>query len=161
MPFARLLTVVIALAALYPVMSSADPLHVAVKNGDVALIERLLAQGHDINIRDENQATPLHWAAYAGHEAVARVLIARGADVYANEIQLCCVTLGADGAKPGGVTPLHWAASGGHVALARLLLAAGVNVNAETIDGVTPLAVAVMLEHQEVIDLLRRHGGRQ
>lgn len=151
----------VLVAVFFPAFASADALHMAAKSGDITLVERLLAQGHDINVRDENEATPLHWAVYAGHEVVARLLIAKGADIYANEIQLCCVTPRADGATPGGVTPLHWAASGGHVALARLLLTAGVNINAETIDGVTPLAVAVMLGHQEIIDLLRAHGGRQ
>lgn len=173
MLFARLLTVVVAFAALYPLMSVADQLHVAAKSGDVERVQHLLAQGHDINVRDENEATPLHWAVYAGHEAVARLLIARGADVYANETQLCLLPPArkagdsveqspvAEDTSTNGVTPLHWAASGGHVALAKLLLTGGVNVNAETIDGVTPLAVAVMLGHQGIIDLLRRHGGRQ
>ncbi len=167
------LILVATLAISFPSISSADPLHVAAKSGDVEGVKQLLAQGHDINIRDENEATPLHWAVYAGHEAVARLLIARGADIYANETQLCFLpprqqASGATGQSPAvgegstnGVTPLHWAASGGQAALAKLLIVEGANVNAETIDGVTPLAVAVMLGHEQVIKVLVHHGGRQ
>lgn len=158
---ARSLIVVAMLAVSCPSISVADPLHAAAKSGDVEGVKQLLAQGYDINVRDENEATPLHWAVYAGHEAVARLLIARGADIYANEIQLCCVTPRADGRNPGGVTPLHWAASGGQAVLAKLLIVKGANVNAETIDGATPLAVAVMLGHEQVIKVLVHHGGRQ
>lgn len=172
MSVARLLTVVAILVAVIPAMSSADPLHVAAKSGDVERIKQLLAQGQDINVRDENEATPLHWAVYAGHEAAARFLIARGADVYANETQLCLLPLKSDAGKATGqspvagegsatgVTPLHWAASGGYPVVAELLIAEGANVNAETLDGVTPLTVALTLGHIAVAKVLEQHGGR-
>ncbi|NIQ41119.1 MAG: hypothetical protein GTN85_03450, partial [Pseudomonas stutzeri] len=84
----RKLSFTISLLALFsPKVPFADPLHDAAGDGDVAAVKRLLALGHAINARDENEATPLHWAAYGGHAEVVRLLIARGADVYANETQ--------------------------------------------------------------------------
>ncbi len=58
------------------------------------------------------------------------------------------------------MTPLHWAAASGDTIVAQLLIAEGANVNAKSLDGMTPLAVARAMGHEEVADLLTRHGAR-
>ena len=58
--------------------AGAGPLHDAARRGDIEDVERLLLLGHEINAKDENDATPLHWAANSGHSAVTKLLIARG-----------------------------------------------------------------------------------
>jgi uncharacterized protein len=167
----RLLRIVVLTGLLGPALAVAGPLHDAAKTGDIDAVKRLLAQGIDVNGRDENQATALHWAAYSGHADIARLLIAKGADVYGNETNHCLAPVRSPTTtqspqqspvtdEPNGVTPLHWAAAGGQRALAELLIAEGANVNAASVEGVTPLAAAVAAGHENVAVLLREHGAQ-
>jgi len=58
-------------------------------------------------------------------------------------------------------TPLHIAASAGRYDLVSALLDSGVNVNPMTISGDrTPLDYAIQSGHNNVANLIRRHGGR-
>ena len=57
------------------------------------------------------------------------------------------------------MTKLHSAASIGHIALAERLLKEGSDVNAQTDDGLTPLALANANGHRDVATLLQQWGG--
>ena len=59
-----------------------------------------------------------------------------------------------------GVTPLHHAAEGGHLAAAEALLRAGADVGAKNENGHTPLFLAQGNRHEQVAELLRRHGAQ-
>lgn len=62
------------------------PIHRAAESGDSAEVERLLAQGVDVNERIEPQGgnmTPLMLAALHGRTETVKVLLAHGADVFA------------------------------------------------------------------------------
>ena len=59
-----------------------------------------------------------------------------------------------------GETPLHRAAIGGHLAAAEALLRAGADVGAKGRGGITPLDVAQNNKHEQVVELLRRHGAQ-
>src|SRR5262245_49808322 len=72
------------------------PLFDAVRAGDTAGVERLLASGAEVDSRDRDQATPLIAAALNDHPVVAELLVNKGADVMAR--------------NAGGFTPLHAAA---------------------------------------------------
>ncbi len=61
-----------------------------------SLVEFLVANGADINERDENGRTLLYWAIRWGHEDVVELLVRAGTDV--NET------------TEKGWTPLHYAA---------------------------------------------------
>ena len=65
----------------------------AVKAGDMGLVKALLAEGADVQARDDNGRTALHMAAYRGHSEVVDFLMAEGADVNATSDK--------------GETPLH------------------------------------------------------
>jgi ankyrin repeat protein len=62
-------------------IAAAEPLHEAAKEGDLAKVKSLIAEGSDANIADENGTTSLHWAADRGYKDVVELLISKGADV--------------------------------------------------------------------------------
>ena len=62
--------------------------------------------------------------------------------------------------KTYGRTPLRWAAWGGHKEIVELLIAKGADVNAQLDDGWTPLNFAIDFKKTEIVDLLRKHGGK-
>src|SRR5262245_27184342 len=106
-----------------------DPLFDAVRAGDKAGVERLLASGAEVDSRDRDQATLLIVAALNDQPAVAELLLSKGADVMAR--------------NAGGFTPLHAAAYSGSVPVARLLLEKGAVLDdANNKSGVTPMMVA-------------------
>lgn len=123
-----------------------DPLFDAVKGGDTAGVERLLASGAGVDSRDRDQATPLIAAALSDQPAVAELLLSKGADVMAR--------------NAGGFTPLHAAAYSGSMRIAELLLAEGaVLEDAANKAGVTPLMVAVEENHVALLELLIARGA--
>lgn len=66
--------------------AGAAPLHDAAVIGSVELVERLIANGADVDARDVRGYTPLYIAIQSGHVEVAKVLIANGADVNAGAV---------------------------------------------------------------------------
>jgi len=60
-----------------------------------------------------------------------------------------------------GVTLLHFAAQHNAIDSAKLLLAAGAKVDAETVEGITPLDVAKLHKHHNMIELLLRVKSSQ
>ena len=60
-------------------------LHIAASTGDVAVVNFLIANGADVNVADNHNATPLHHAAGywvgGGSVEVVKTLVASGADV--------------------------------------------------------------------------------
>ena len=57
------------------------PLYVAASQGYKEISELLIANGADVNPKDENVMAPLNAAAELGHKEVVELLIAKGADV--------------------------------------------------------------------------------
>lgn len=150
----RKLLIVFTFLALTASAYAADdsPLFVAVKKGDKAEVEALLAKGADVNAKnDEYGWTPLHSAAYAGKKDIAELLLSRGADVNAkNKFK-----------NEYGVTPLHIAANAGHKDIVELLLAKGADVNAKDSSGWTPLLMAVGQGKTDVTELMENHSLKQ
>ena len=57
-------------------------------------------------------------------------------------------------------SPLHFAADRGFLAIAELLLRRGADVLAEDSEGNTPLSLARLCEHEELVLLLEEHSTR-
>jgi hypothetical protein len=79
----------------------------AVKAGDLATVEALLASGVDVHQQDEQGWTPLNWAAGKGDVAIVESLLKHGADIF---------TVGRDQR-----TPYMIALAAARVEVARLL----------------------------------------
>ncbi|DBA89603.1 TPA: hypothetical protein ACH3X2_004500 [Trebouxia sp. C0005] len=86
-------------------------LHNAAREGNVAELTKLLAQGSSVSIRDKHSRQPLHLSAWAGQLECCKVLVAEGADKGA--------------AAMDDTTALHFAAQKGHAEIARFLLNEG------------------------------------
>ena len=55
---------------------------------------------------------------------------------------------------------MHTAARNGRKEIVELLIAKGADVNARRMNGRTPLDAAIIRNHTETADLLRKHGGK-
>ena len=66
-------------------IASYTGLHLAAHEGDVDEINRLIATGADVDIRDRSQRTPAHVAAFASHDDALTALANGGADMNALE----------------------------------------------------------------------------
>ncbi|MFB3881900.1 MAG: ankyrin repeat domain-containing protein [Armatimonadota bacterium] len=101
----------------------------AARWGGVALLDRVLQAGADVNAVDDRLSTPLHYAVRSGRLDVTAALISARADV--NAVDGDCLT------------PLHYAAQSAGLAIARALIDAGADVNAVDDHFSTPLHYAV------------------
>ena len=101
--------------ALMPAASAKDrhqALALAALHGQVAILERLVAAGEDVNRLNpmgfRGHATPLHHAVWKGHDVAVRWLVSHGARIDISD-------------AIHRSTPLGWARHEGHAALARSL----------------------------------------
>lgn len=97
-------------------MTTADAqLLKAAADGDLAGVSAALAQGANVDAKDEYNNSALNWAALWGHEDVVEKLLEAGADL-------------ENKGSGGGMTPLANAASRGHFKVAQRLLDRGARV---------------------------------
>ena len=144
----------------------ATPLYWAAHDGQKEIVELLIANGADVNLRSGmvvktkdgsdgeqmaqkivNNRTPLDMAILREHTEIAELLIAKGTDVNAKSNR--------------GYTPLHEASKKEKTEIIELLIAKGADVNAKDVDGKTPLDKAIMFRNDEIADLLRKDGGKR
>ena len=117
-----------------------DVLIQAVKDGNSRSIRKAIADGADVNAKDQQGRTSLF---AAKKKKIAELLISKGADVNAK--------------MKGGWTPLHSTTSKEVMAV---LIAKGADVNAKADNGLTPLDGAILGEEIEAIELLIKNGGK-
>lgn len=104
------------------------PLVTAARNGELAVVQRLLADGAAADAIGRDGITALHAATFAADVAIVDALLAAGAD--------------PDAADDDGATALHIAATFGLEPIARALLAAGADPTIVDDFGRTPADAA-------------------
>jgi ankyrin repeat protein len=159
-------------------------LHAAAAKGDVAEIERLVADGERVNIQDANSRTPLHVAVYRKHHEAARALLRLGANpntfdaqrydivtiaAVQNDIEMLNIALqnGASARNvttPADSTALITAAHLGHVEVVRILIAHKAPLDHVNARGWTALHEAVALgnggpNHVATVEALVKAGA--
>ena len=155
----------------------------AARQGNIEAVKQYLADGVDVNAKDDWGKTPLHSTAEMRRKEIAELLIANGAEVNAkdswgitplhyataNDHKETVELLIAEGAEVNvkdkyDGTPLHSATANDHKEIAELLIAEGADVNAKDDKGRTPLDWATHPDNThasaETADLLRKHGGK-
>ena len=152
----------------------------AVRSGDEASLETLLASGAEVNIEDDAGVTPLFWAAYHGHPQVVRLLIDAGAGV--NPAMRGGTIRIMHGGQLGTVnldswTPLMTAADQGHSDVVRSLVGSGASVRASihgsvwrgtdggeveivSLEDWTALMLAAYRGHADIVRALIEAGAR-
>ncbi len=121
------------------------PLVDAARDGDVAAVRTLLAQGAGVDAADGDGTSALHWASYRDDLVTVGLLLDAGADV--------------DATNDLGATPLWTAGQNGSAAMVRRLLTAGANPDLALLAGETPLMVAARSGAPNVVELLLTHGA--
>ncbi|XP_027729190.1 caskin-2 [Vombatus ursinus] len=137
-------------------MGREQDLILAVKNGDVAGVQKLVAKFKaakskllgstkklNVNYQDTDGFSALHHAALGGSLELMALLLDAQATV--------------DIKDSNGMRPLHYAAWQGRLEPVRLLLRAAAAVNAASLDGQIPLHLAAQYGHYEVSEMLLQH----
>ncbi|SMX49336.1 ankyrin repeat domain-containing protein [Maliponia aquimaris] len=161
-----------------------DGLFRAAHEGDVAMIEQLVAEGADVDARDSRGRTPVHVAAFASEDDALRALAEAGADMNAlehraydavtiaavaddPELMSLAIDLGNDPGlvtSPYDGTALIAAAHLGHAEVVRRLIAAGAPLDHVNNLHWTAVMEAVVLgdggpDHLAVLDALLSAGA--
>eukprot|EP00397_Hematodinium_sp_SG-2012_P065258 GEMP01094429.1.p1 GENE.GEMP01094429.1~~GEMP01094429.1.p1 ORF type:complete len:205 (+),score=60.20 GEMP01094429.1:116-730(+) len=130
-------------------------IHEAAYEGDLDRVAILLAEGADVNLKEElTLMTPLHHACRAGHLSIVRHLLEQDAPE---------ANVNARDAWHG--TALHAASAEGHANIVRgLLNLRGIEISARNKFRQTPLDLAMKYNHQIIVQLLRgrlQNGEKQ
>jgi hypothetical protein len=152
---------------------------IAAQKGDIPALATLLAQGVDINTRNDKGETALRVACMNNDVPTARFLLDEGADVNMSDAEgksplsraagegfngllkllLAAPGIDVDAQKLDGDTALRLAVVHNQLESVRLLLAAGANPNIQNGDGNTPLIRAAAQGYTEITKLLLEHGA--
>ena len=129
-------------------LSGYTPIMVAVMNDDQSDVRLLLDLGANVNATGPSDTTPLILATESSNEAVMTILLNRGANVNAHD--------------QWGVTSLLYAVQKANLGKVRLLLDHKAVPNYRNSFGHTALDEAnnAPSPHQDIIDLLKAHGGK-
>ncbi|GMF27294.1 unnamed protein product [Phytophthora fragariaefolia] len=163
-----------------PVSGKGSPLHAAVHNGHLGMVNYLISRGADVNLCNHKGRRPLHVVKQSIDMAmIIQSLIDAGADIDAKEkhgltpLMFMCsrsslegsatlLALGADVhcvAWTNGFSALEFAVKSERTELVELCLSKGSNPNAATLDGSTSLHLAAALANTDIILRLLQGGA--
>uniref|UniRef100_W5KM94 Transient receptor potential cation channel, subfamily A, member 1a n=1 Tax=Astyanax mexicanus TaxID=7994 RepID=W5KM94_ASTMX len=129
--------------------SISSPLHLAVRGGNLDVIQLCIAHGAKINQQQCDKSTALHFACTQGAtEAVKLMLLAYD--------RVCDIINITDGACQ---TPLHKATIFDHYELAEYLISQGADIDFIDCKGHSPLLLATSCGAWRTVNLLLSHGA--
>jgi len=151
----------------------------AAEKGNTSIVKMLLEKGADINTKNKQGQTPLLKVAQKENPDMINFLLENAADIDAKdkrEDTALIITLhkhklaaakllidkGADIRVKDhfyGRTPLIWASNLGDIELVKLLLEKGANINVEDRENKTASVHAAYNGHQQIRELLLKHGA--
>lgn len=147
----------------------------AVQKNDLAGVQRLIAQGANVDEKTRNGDAPLVIAAYKGYADIVRALLAAGADIravdpgmkatalhaaaYAGRTEAAKVLIeyGIDIDAQGpynGYTALHDAVWQNNIDTARVIIDGGADLTIRSNEGQTPLDFAKSRRHNEIAQMI-------
>ena len=135
----------------------APPIFMAIKSGNLAIVQQLIAAGANVNARDKQGSTPLHRAVLTQPAEFATGLVTT----------LLRAKADPNAMRPKGGTPLHNLVFGAEnlpepavAQIATMLAQHGADVNLPaSFDGATPLDIARAKGNQPAVTLLTAMGG--
>ena len=158
----------------------AEPLHDAARQGDIDGARQLIVSGANVTAIDaETDLTPLVEAALGGHKDMVLLLIENGAKPDGRdgkgftalhaathmghvEIVQLLIERGVninDQENVSRVTTLHLAAERNYLDVVEVLLRQGAALDLKTESGHTPVIMAVLNGHADMVKMLRDHGA--
>lgn len=120
-------------------------MHCAAYNGQIDIIEYLMSEGIDVNIKDEEGKTPIYYATKKGKFKAIKYLYEHGADLKTQDDK--------------GDTLMHIAARKGKVHIIQWLLDKDVPVDSRNFEGKTPVNGAAQKGKLSIIEYLGKKGA--
>lgn len=156
------------------------PLMMAAETNNAEIVDLLLKNKADPNIKNQDGNTALHVAAQKGNHSIIQVLLLQGKTdphilnktdrtplqvaVQNKQIDVVKIILNNVSNSPAkeadSTVALMLAAEAGYAPMITPLLASGLNVNTKDIDGNTPLMLASKNGHISVVVALLREGAK-
>ena len=126
-------------------LNSAPVIGLAAGNGEISILQSLIAAKADIEGKDATGLTPLMISAFTGNNAALETLLSAGSNVKARD--------------SAGYTALMFASNSDRAACIKSLLAHGAEVNARDNDDSTPIMFASQHGYNECVRLLLAAGA--
>ncbi len=146
-----------------PIMNAAD-------KGYNKIVQLLINNGANVNVKDENGITPLMFASANGHTDVVKLLIENDADLEAKatwviteyeKLKFINDVTRVKTKTIEGVTSLILAVKNAHTDVVNLLLSKGADVNAKDANGKMVLDYAIESCNKDIIKLLKQFGVQE
>ena len=117
-----------------------SPIHLAVANGHLNIVEKLLDLKVDINVKNKAGGSPLELSIMSGNIAIFNLLMKSNVDI--------------EQKNSNGISALYTAIGFGRLSMAQDLISAGSNVNTIDNNGDTPLITSVFNQDLRMVNLL-------